>query len=130
MFTTIDDVQNLTGYTVTLDTIRQAQGIIESYVGRAEIEVLDVNDIETMRRAVAYQSAYMKDHYDRVFEQVGVKQIAQSDGMITVDYEKGSPFIAPLAAFALRNLSWRGVRSVHTGPVNHLAVVQEKWVTD
>jgi hypothetical protein len=117
MFTTVERVKILTGYEVTLETISMAQGIIEAYVGRLEIEVEDPTDRMQMEKAVSYQAAYMRDNFQRVFEQAGVIQIAQSDGMVTLDSNRSAPFISPLAHIACRRLSWRGTRHVKTGPV-------------
>lgn len=116
MFSTVEQVKTLTGYSVTLETVTMAQGIIEAYVGRTESAVELPNDVELLGRATAYQSAYMLNNSETVFEQIGVKQIAQTDGATTLAYENFAPFIAPLAHLSLRGLSWKSSRSVHTGP--------------
>lgn len=127
MFTTVERVKALTAYDVTLETIAMAQGIIEAFVGRNEVEVEDATDKMQLEKAVAYQAAYMRDNFTRVFEQAGVKQIAQSDGMVTLDNAKSAPFIAPLAEIACRRLSWRGTRHVKTGPVFYGSDERDGW---
>ena len=127
MFTTVERVKGLTGYDVTLETIGMAQGIIEAFIGRVEVEIEDPTDRMQLEKAVSYQAAYMRDNFARVFEQVGVKQIAQSDGLMSLHWENAAPFIAPLAFLTLKNLSWRGIRSVHTGPMTGSRVQTEGW---
>ena len=117
MFTTVEQVKTLTGYEVTLETVMMAQGIIEAFVGKTEAVIDKPEDLEIIGRATAYQSAYMLHNAETVFEQIAVKQIAQSDGSTTLMYENFAPFIAPLAHLSLRGLSWKGSRSVRTGPV-------------
>ena len=117
MLTTIDKVKALTGYDVTLGTITMAQGIIETYMGKSEGDVENVGDLEVLYRATSYQAAYMHNNADKVFEQIGVKQITQTDGSMSLTYEQFSPFLAPLAVLAMDSLSWRGSRSVRTGPI-------------
>ena len=119
MFTTVEQVKTLTGYDVTLATITMAQGIIEAFIGKTESNIDLPNDLEIIGQATAYQAAYMLHNAETVFEQIGVKQIAQTDGSTTLLYENFAPFIAPLAHLSLRGLSWKGSRSVHTGPVSN-----------
>ena len=45
MFSTINSVQEYTGYAVTLDLIKRAQGIIEIFVGKDEIEIENPSDL-------------------------------------------------------------------------------------
>lgn len=130
MFCTPNDVFNLTLVETGGLEIGMAQSIIESVIGRLEINIEDVDDLEILRRATAYQTAYMQNNYVTVFEQAGIKQIAQSDGMITLDTDRNSPFIAPLAMIALRGLSWRRSRSVKFGSIFHPGPNQDGWSRD
>lgn len=127
MFTTVEKVKAFTTYDVTPETIIMAQSIIEAYIGRLESEVDVPADQMLLEKAVSYQAAYMRDNFTRVFEQVGTKQIAQSDGMVTLDTDRSAPFIAPLAEISCRRLSWRGTRSVRTGPVFNAPKSKEGW---
>lgn len=128
MFVTITDVKRITGYDVTVDQITSAQYIIESYIGHIEAEVNDATDKMLLSRATAYQVAYMKDDPVRIFEQVSVKQIGQFGQLLTFrDGDKASPFVAPLAVLACRNVSWRKMRSVRTGTIYGRAPEPERW---
>jgi hypothetical protein len=117
MFISVDEVKSLTGYDVTNDEIKRAQAIIETFVGKTEIEVERPYDQMLLARATGYQAAYMKNNADKVFEQIAIKQLANSDGLITLDNDKYAPYIAPLAMLAIKNLSWKGSRSVRIGPL-------------
>ena len=117
MFTTIERVRELTGKDVSQETIIMAQNIIEAYTGKDEIEVTAANDRALLEKAVSYQSAYMHDDEAKVFEQIGANQIMQFGQMISFDPKSASPWVAPLAAMACKRLSWKGVRSIKTGPL-------------
>lgn len=116
MFCTITDVKNYTGYDVTAAIISQAQALIETYVGRSEVDVDSPRDEELLGKATAYQAAYMRDNFDRTFQQVAVSQVIQNNNVIT--YKAGdetSPWLAPLAKLACKGLSWRKSRAVQIG---------------
>lgn len=117
MFTTIEQVKSLTGYDVSLDQITRAQGILESFLGKVELEIESAYDLAIMGRATAYQSAYMANDTEKVFEQVAIKQVLQADGGVTLDTNRHAPWIAPLAHIAMSSLTWKRSRSVKTGPV-------------
>lgn len=118
MFTTIEQVKELTSYDVTVDTIVMAQAIIESWVGRLETDVTTPRDVALLARATAYQAAYILDNLDTVFQQVDVSSIGQFWQVITFrGDDSASPYIAPLAVRACRGLSWKKIRSVQTGSV-------------
>lgn len=117
MFVNVKEVKDITNIDVTNDDIRVAQHIIEAFVGRNESEVTSPDDNALMAKAVAFQAVYMLNNYDRVYQQVAIKQMAQVDGQLTVDSSMAAPFIAPLAVLTLRRLSWRRSRSVRTGSI-------------
>lgn len=116
MFTTIEQIKELTAKEVTQETIIMAQGIIEAYIGRIEIDVSDPTDRALLGKAVAYQSAYMHDDEAKVFEQMGAQQIMQFGQMITFGQDGTQPWIAPLAVLTCKRLSWKRIRSIYTGP--------------
>ncbi len=131
MFTTVDKVQQLTGYTVTNDLIYQAQGIIEVYSNRTESEVESIHDRGLMSKAVAYQAAYMLENSESVFKQVAVSQVGQNDSLVT--YKAGdntAPWIAPLAVLALNGLTWKQSRSIYTGRTRWTRRKARRWVAE
>lgn len=117
MFTTIEEVDELTGDDVDQEIIVMAQAIIESYIGRVEAEITNANDLMLLGRATAYQAVYLKGDYNVVFHQIKAQQIMQYGNMITFTDDGASPFIAPLAVIACKRLSWNKMRSVRTGGI-------------
>jgi hypothetical protein len=117
MFVTIERVKELTGKDVDLELVRQAQSVVETYIGRVEAEVIDPNDLAILSNATAYQTAYMEENPGITFEQVAVLTAGQSESAVQFDIGKWAPFLAPLTFMACRRLSWKRSRSVHVGPI-------------
>jgi hypothetical protein len=118
MFATINDVKDITGKIVNAELVSRAQYAIEAYVGKIENDITKEKDIEIMRRAVAYQSAYMLNNEDIVFEQMAVSTTGQSDSYTT--FKPGdttSPFISPMSVMMCSQLSFIKVRSIKTGKI-------------
>ena len=116
MFTTTTEVKTITGKIVDAALVARAQYVIEAYIGKFEAEITNDKDEEILKRAVAYQSAYMLNNEDIVYEQMAVSTTGQSDSYTT--FKQGddvSPFIAPLAVMICTRLSFVRSRSVHTG---------------
>lgn len=133
MFTTVEEVDTLTGYTVENATIHMAQSIVEAYIGKVEVEVSDANDLALLAKATAYQAAYMVNDAARVFEQISAQQIMQFGQMMTFRADQPeSPFVAPLAIMACRKLSWKRLRSVKTGSIftNYRTGGGSEWSRD
>jgi hypothetical protein len=119
MFTTTAQVKTITGKIVNAGLIERAQYAIEAYVGKFETDVTDTKDLEILKRAVAYQSAYMLNNEDIVFEQMAVSTTMQNDASTT--FKSGdsvSPFIAPMAVMVCSKLSFVKSRSIKTGPIS------------
>jgi hypothetical protein len=76
----------------------------------------NLKDIEILKRAVAYQSAYMENNEDIVYEQMAVSTTGQNDAYTTFrNNDTNSPWIAPLAVIVCGKLSFMKARSVYTG---------------
>lgn len=130
MWVTVEETLAMTGEEVPLETIAQAQTIIETVIGRTEVQVTDPFDKELLARATAYQAVYMYEDEDRVFKSVSAGQIMQFGNMITFrNTDVLSPFVAPLAAMAIRGLSWKRMRSVKTGSIFSTPAQPENWRT-
>lgn len=117
MFITPDRVTKLTGYeNITLQDVAIAQGMLEAYTGRMEARIVDADDLEIMAKATAYQTVYLKADTNHIFEQARVDSIQQDSS--AVNYKPGdfdSPFIAPYALMAMKNLSWKRSHSIGFG---------------
>lgn len=117
MFITPDRVKKLTGYeNITLQDVSIAQGMLEAYTGRMEARITDADDLEIMAKATAYQTVYLKADTNHIFEQARVDSIQQDSAAINYkpgDYD--SPFIAPYALMAMKNLSWKRSHSIGFG---------------
>lgn len=116
MFTTVDKVKEVTGYDVDADLIKQAQALVEIYIGKVEAEIDDARDKRLLSHATAYQAAYMRDNYHTVFEQMPVAQQAVAGSVMTFrSGDKASPYISGPTQIACDKLSWRRGRSIRVG---------------
>jgi hypothetical protein len=115
MFVTPEEIMEVTPYTdVTIVQVRQAQFVIEVYIGRSESGVDSAADKELLARAVTAQTVYMRERPGLTFEQISSGQIGRGDTAATFRGAE-SPFVAPLAVMACKGLSWKRSRSVRTG---------------
>ena len=110
---TTDDVAALTGRTVSESDVTIAIGVIELTNG-GRMAALDPDWVsgrvqDWLRRAVAYQAAFMVAHPD-YFERMDLKSLSQ-DGVSAV-FKGDSITIAPLARRCLNKLPWRGTRTI------------------
>lgn len=108
---TTGDVVTLTGREVSTETVTVAQTIVELAAGRIynAADTLKPGDAERLRRAVAFQAVYVDANPD-VFtarpvetERFGDMSVTYADNTAAV----GALQLAPLAAMALRGVSWR-----------------------
>lgn len=129
MYTTPEYVQAITGYDVTQDQIRIAQGLIETLTGRVEALVYDANDRAILGNATAYQAVYMKANSKVIFEQAAITGGSSGDAATSFNTAMKSPFFAPLAVEACRKLSWLKSRSVKTSPMGRQSR-RSNWVTE
>jgi hypothetical protein len=117
MFTTINNVKEYTNTDVTLDLIKRAQAIIEVYVGKDEIDIDNPSDLLVLDKMTAYQSAYMLDNEETIYTQIASNSVGAGDSIQNFDTSMASPFIAPLAVFAAKGLSFKKPRSIKTGKI-------------
>jgi hypothetical protein len=129
MFTTTAEVKTITGKIVDAALVARAQYVIEAYVGKFEAEVTDTKDDEILKRAVAYQAAYMLNNEDIVYEQMAVSTTGQNDAYTSFKQDdSASPFIAPMAVMICNKLSFMRSRSVYTGKSSD-TVNEVEWRT-
>ena len=118
MFATTTQVKTITGKIVNAGLVERAQYAIEAYVGKFEADVTKTTDLELLKRAVAYQSAYMLNNEDIVFEQMAVSTTGQNDAYTSFKQDDpASPFIAPMAVMVCSKLSFMKSRSIKTGKI-------------
>lgn len=120
MFSTVNSVQEYTGYDVSLDLIKRAQAIVEIYIGRDEIDILDPADLLLLDKITSYQTAYMIDNEEVVFKQIALNSAGSGDTLQNYDIKMSSPFIAPLAVLASKGLTWKRSKSFRTGRIFQL----------
>jgi hypothetical protein len=132
MFATVDAVKRITDYDVDEDLIARAQYIIESYIGRTEVQVLDPFDMANLELATAFQAAYMLNDGIKIYEQMSVAQVSQFGAGITFKADDTvSPWLAPLAIMACKRLSWNRSRSVRTSTIyDDPQPTTSEWVRD
>jgi hypothetical protein len=112
---TVQDVDDLTGVTVTTDQLAYAQAIIEIHVSRTEdvpADSISVRDLLWLKRAVAYEAAWIPANPD-LFTRIEHVTLLQ-DGVETRDLPPDALTLAPMAKRAIRRLSWVKTRSIHT----------------
>jgi hypothetical protein len=105
------DVSEITQVEVDDAMILAAQGIVESVCHRTYKQVLfKKTDIGWLRKAVAYQAAWMSFQPD-LFFRTGTTNTS-GDGISMTVATKADNYLAPLAGRAIKNLSWMRSRSV------------------
>jgi hypothetical protein len=106
------DVINATGVTVTEQQLAQAQDDIEIATGRIYPDTprLRTRDLYWLGKAVARQAAWIAGQFGletrldaSQIQQDGVSTTLQGDGLV----------LAPMAARAIRRVSWMRSRSIH-----------------
>uniref|UniRef100_A0AAU2A8C3 Uncharacterized protein n=1 Tax=Streptomyces sp. NBC_00093 TaxID=2975649 RepID=A0AAU2A8C3_9ACTN len=117
MYATIEDVYEITGVNVDLATLKQAQAIIETASARPAELVSNETDILWLRKAVAYQCAYMDEDPTSVFEQPNMESVTQGQNKMV--FGDKAVWLAPLAQKAIGNVSWRKSRMIRFGPIDY-----------
>lgn len=118
---TIADVLSITNERVTSEQLDLASSAIAPYANRgiSMAGELKPRDRECLRQAVAWQAAWLKSKSGFVARD-SVDEL-QQDGLTIVHSRGGTGdhkvSLAPLAARALKNLSWKGTRTTRVKPV-------------
>lgn len=126
MLSTVNSVREYTGYEVTLDLIKRAQGVIEIYIGKDEIDIDNPADLLLLDKMVSYQTAYMLENEDLVFKQIAASSINIGGSVQNFDRSANAPYIAPLAVLAAKGLSFKKAKSVRTGKIFQFPKIT-KW---
>lgn len=117
MFATVSDVQVITGVSVDNATVLRAQGIIETAAGRPEELITNLTDLLWLKKATAYQCAYMEEDPTSVFEQANMESATQGENKFVFGDKR--VWLSPVAEAALSNLSWKRSRGVQTAPFDY-----------
>lgn len=120
MFSTVNSVKEYTGYDVALDLIKRAQAIVEIYIGRDEIDIVDPADLLLLDKITSYQTAYMLENEEIVFKQIALTGAGSGDTVQDYDSKMSSPFISPLVVLASKGLTWKRSKSFRTGKIFQL----------
>lgn len=109
---TTDDVEDVTGETVTAPQLAQAQAVVELFTGRtpASDDALLVRDVYWLKQAVCWQTVWQKEQ-PGFASRSSVANMIQ-DGAHWEYTSKAAVNLAPLAIRAIKNLSWMGSRTV------------------
>lgn len=124
MYATRERVNELTGVTVTDETIGQAQAIVEVVSGRPESTVTKLADRAWLEYAVCWQAAYMSSNA-HVFEQANVKRVEQDRSM--VEFGDQLYAVSPLVIQAVKRVSWNRSRSFGTKGFTFKAKRMPSW---
>lgn len=110
---TVADVQALTGQTVSTAQVQQANGVIEMLAGRTYALAYSrtgSRDQEWMRRAVAYQTAWLVAQPD-LFGRLDLENLSSTGRGLSL--RDNGIVLAPMAKWALKRVSWLKSRSLH-----------------
>lgn len=108
---TAANVLSLTGKIVTEQTALEASAVIDIYANRTEAASggMSPRDLGWLQRATSFQAAWMPTQPG--YHQRNAYQQVTQDGMQIVYGKEWQISLAPLAARALKNLSWKATRT-------------------
>jgi hypothetical protein len=114
---TTANVLALTGETVTEATVLKASAVIDIYANRTEEASAGISprDLGWLMRACSWQAAWMPSQPG--FNQRNQYSEITQDGMQIKHEAEWETNLAPMAARALKNLSWKGSRTVRVPSV-------------
>jgi hypothetical protein len=129
----VADVADTTGVTVDAADILQAQSAVEIYANRTydATDGLTARDLAWLKRAVSWQAAWQSQQYG-----FAARQSASSISADGQSVERATPsdvVLAPLAARALKNLSWKtGTRRLRRveEPRGGALISDEQWLRE
>lgn len=128
MFATVEEVADIAGVSVDNATLLKAQGIVETACGRPEELVTNTTDLIWLRKATAFQCAYMEDDPTSVYEQPNLERVEQGDAILVMGDKPA--YLSPLAQRAIANLSWHKSRMVSFGAFNYRKELRrQNWET-
>lgn len=127
MFITKESIKDQTGVEVDQATLATAHAMIEAFIGKSDADVMDAGDRAILGRATMFQAVYINGQPLEVLEQVAVKKMTVGSTNTDFDIAMNAPYMSPWAVMTCKRLSWRGTRSVHTGPVFDAKPYRNDW---
>lgn len=118
-WTTVQQVLDLTGETVTDQDVTVASAMIDTKAGTDEAmptDAINPRDRRTLSRAAAWQAAWLASKPGLLTQRESTRQTSSAGVSDTRDAD-AQILYAPMALLELRNLSWFGTRTVDRGPV-------------
>jgi hypothetical protein len=107
-WTTVADIEALTGVAVTLPDLKQAQSIVSLFAdtttAASDGGLVSVRNLRLLAWAVGWQAAWMREHPD-VMTSTDVTAFSQ-DGMSSSPAHPNAHLLAPLAKRCLDRLTW------------------------
>jgi hypothetical protein len=114
MWATLDDVRAITGSGAEAVELAVAQSVIEVFANRTPdaTESFGARNLHWLKAAVCWQTVWQRDQPGFNAQQM-VRSFSQ-DGENATYTAEWNLTLAPMAARALKNLSWKGTRSINT----------------
>lgn len=111
---TVEQVEAVTGVEVTAPQLAAAQSVIEIYANRTSATdhdaTLSARDANALKQAVSWQAVWQAAQAG--YETRSAFRQLDQDGLRVATDAQSDVLLSPLAARALRNLSWKGTRTV------------------
>lgn len=117
MWATVADVLAVTGQGAELADVATASAVIDIYANRTESASsgLSTRDLGWLRSATCWQTVWQRDQPG--YESRSVVTGYSQDGLTVSHASEWNVALAPLAARALKNLSWKGSRTLRVANV-------------
>lgn len=109
---TAAEVEQITGGVVTEPDVARAESVVNIYSGRTSdtFDTISTRDREHLKHASAWQAWYLSSQVD-IGGRSSVASVTQDEARVDFNYE-WQAVLHPLAARALKNLSWKRTRVV------------------
>ena len=119
-WTTATNVTNLTGVTVSDETVALASAMIDTFTGADEElpeDAISLLDRRRLAKATAWQAIWIAGKPGLITERETADSVS-SDTQSINRPDNASAVLAPLARREIMNLSWVGTRTVIVPPVS------------
>lgn len=130
---TAAEASAVTNVSLTTGDLQLASSILEIYVGvtpaaRTAIEAKSKRDLRLLKKAEAFQAAWMKQK-PALLERSDVDNVIQ-DSLQFSKSDQDAHVIAPLAKAAIQRLSWRSARTIDPLTPSQAAAIRGKFYAE